>query len=190
MTDRPGNGLSPYDSRAYATIIEPRTIRLERRLPGPIERVWAYLTDSEKRGSWLASGEMDLRVGGRVEHVFNNNGLSENDEPPPDKYAEYADEYRMTGEIIAVDPPHLVTYTWPDDAGDFTEVTFELTEDGDEVLLVLTHRRLSDREDIVATSGGWHAHLGTLEARLSNREPEGFWRSFNRLESEYQRLFS
>jgi uncharacterized protein YndB with AHSA1/START domain len=44
----------------YGTIIAPNTIRFERLLPGPIERVWAYLTDPEKRAKWLASGPMDL----------------------------------------------------------------------------------------------------------------------------------
>jgi hypothetical protein len=33
---------------AFGVLIEPGTIRFERILPGPIERVWDYLTDSEK----------------------------------------------------------------------------------------------------------------------------------------------
>ena len=44
----------------YGVVIAPNTIRFERLLPGPIERVWAYLTESEKRAKWLASGAMDL----------------------------------------------------------------------------------------------------------------------------------
>ncbi|MBK6883055.1 MAG: hypothetical protein IPH05_08950 [Flavobacteriales bacterium] len=28
--------------------------------------MWAYLTESDKRAKWLASGDMDLRVGGDV----------------------------------------------------------------------------------------------------------------------------
>jgi uncharacterized protein YndB with AHSA1/START domain len=40
------------------------TIRFERLFPGPIERIWTYLTDSEKRGTWLASGPMELKAGG------------------------------------------------------------------------------------------------------------------------------
>ena len=34
----------------YGVALEDRTVRLERLLPGPIERVWTYLTDPEKRG--------------------------------------------------------------------------------------------------------------------------------------------
>lgn len=33
----------------YATLPAPATVRIERVLPGPVERVWAYLTESEKR---------------------------------------------------------------------------------------------------------------------------------------------
>ena len=43
--------------------IGPRTLRFEREFPGPIERVWEYLADSEKRGLWPASGELPTTVG-------------------------------------------------------------------------------------------------------------------------------
>ena len=46
-----------------ATLVKPSTIRFERLLPGPVERVWAYLVESTKRATWLAAGEFDLRVG-------------------------------------------------------------------------------------------------------------------------------
>jgi hypothetical protein len=39
----------------------PAEVRLVRILPGPIERVWDYLTDSEKRGRWFAGGPMEPR---------------------------------------------------------------------------------------------------------------------------------
>jgi uncharacterized protein YndB with AHSA1/START domain len=34
---------------AYGALIEPATLKIERILPGPIERIWAYLTDSDMR---------------------------------------------------------------------------------------------------------------------------------------------
>ena len=58
-----------------ATMIPPATVRLERLLPGPVERVWAYLTESKKRATWLAAGEFDLRVGGSIELHFDNHKL-------------------------------------------------------------------------------------------------------------------
>ena len=36
-------------------VTAPRTVRIERILPGPVERVWAYLTESDKRKKWLAA---------------------------------------------------------------------------------------------------------------------------------------
>jgi uncharacterized protein YndB with AHSA1/START domain len=37
----------------YGAITRPGTFRIERLLPGPIERVWAYMTEPEKRRSGL-----------------------------------------------------------------------------------------------------------------------------------------
>lgn len=170
----------------YGTVTAPGTVRIERMLPGPIERVWAYLTESGKRGVWLAAGDMDLRVGGRVELVFRNSELTENDEPPPAKYADIAGEARMRGTITACNPPRLLSYTWGEAYGE-SEVCFELTPRTEEVLLVVTHRRLATRESMVSVAGGWHAHLGILADRLAGRTPPGFWATHTRLEAEYER---
>ncbi|WP_257816439.1 SRPBCC domain-containing protein [Phenylobacterium sp. J367] len=61
----------------------PGVVRFERLLPGPIERVWAYLTESEKRGRWFAVGEMDLREGGHADINFRHAQLSDVPDPPP-----------------------------------------------------------------------------------------------------------
>ena len=58
-----------------STLIEPGTVKMERLLPGPVERIWAYLTESDKRATWLAGGEFDLRVGGKVKLEFDNSKL-------------------------------------------------------------------------------------------------------------------
>ena len=42
-------------------------------------------------------------------------------------------------------------------AEEVINVTFELTEAGDQVRLVLTHRRLSGRDEQLNVAGGWHA---------------------------------
>ena len=63
-----------------STLLAPDTVRLERLLPGPVERVWAYLTESDKRAQWLAAGRMDLRVGGKVQLEFDNSKLP-NEQP-------------------------------------------------------------------------------------------------------------
>ena len=172
---------------SYATVIAPLTVRIERLLPGPIERVWSFLTESELRGRWLASGEMELKSGGSVEHVFNNSELTENDIAAPAKYAKEAGTVRMHGRLLACEPPRLLAYTWGE-SEDASEVRFELSPQGDKVHLVLTHSCLPNREEMLSVAGGWHTHLGILLDRLEGREPAGFWKTHARLEAEYEKL--
>ena len=51
--------------------------KIQRILPGPIERVWAYLTDSDLRRRWLAAGPMEMKVGAPFELVWRNDELSD-----------------------------------------------------------------------------------------------------------------
>ena len=166
----------------FGVATEARTVRIQRVLRGPIERVWAYLTESEKRGRWLAAGPMEVRAGGRVELTFRNTELSPHAEPAPDKYKKY-EGATLHGRITRCEPPRLLSHTWGDDS----EVTFELTPQGEDVLLVLTHRRLPDRTTMVRVATGWHTHLGILVDRLEGREPRPFWSTLARLVAEYER---
>ena len=52
---------------AYGFLTEPSTLTIQRLLPGPIERVWAYLTESNLRRQWLAAGDMEMKVGAPFE---------------------------------------------------------------------------------------------------------------------------
>lgn len=166
----------------FGIITEARAIRFERLLPGPIERVWAYLTESDKRGKWLASGPVELRVGGQVELHFQHADLSPQTEPIPDKYKQYENGASFTGQVTRCEPPSLLSHTWEDGS----EVTFELTPQGEDVLLVLTHRRLTPGI-MVSVAGGWHTHLGILVDHLNGRVPQPFWTAHARLEAEYER---
>lgn len=166
----------------HGTVTEPGTIRFERLLPGPIDRVWAYLTDPEKRGTWLAAGPMELRDGGRVELRFRHADLTPHAETVPDKYRRCEDGVSLQGRVSRCEPPRALSYTWGGDS----EVTFELTPRGEDVLLVLTHRRL-DRAGMVSVASGWHTHLAILAARLGGTVPPPFWATHERLEAEYGR---
>jgi uncharacterized protein YndB with AHSA1/START domain len=170
----------------YGVITESNTLRFERLLPGPIDRVWRYLIDSDKRGQWLAYGEIEPRVGGTFEHIWRNNRLTNNDSPPPEKYAQYGDESRMAGRVTAYDPPYLLAYTWGEDTpNNLCEVRYELTSRGDQVLLVLTHKQIASHDNLISFASGWHTHLNILADRLAGREPPGFWITHTRLEAEY-----
>lgn len=169
----------------YGSFGELGMVRFERLLPGPIDRIWSYLTDSNKRAGWLAAGVMECRLGGKLELTFRNSELTDNDGRPPAKYAAQAKESRQTGRVTICRSPTLLSYTWGEPSGAHSEVSFELTAQGDQVQLVLTHRRLGTREEIISVAAGWHTHLGILSDRLNGRAPAGFWTTHTRLEEEY-----
>ena len=169
----------------YGIVTEPGTIRFERLLPGPIERVWAYLTESEKRGKWLASGEMELREGGKATLYFRHADLSPTIEPTPERYKDIAIGATSHHRITRCEPPRLLAFTWDEEHGGDSEVTFELSPRGNEVLLVLTHRRLADQAATLSVAGGWHTHFAILADQLAGRTPRPFWSTHARVEREY-----
>ena len=169
----------------YATRIAPDAIRLERLLPGPIERVWAFLTESDKRARWLAAGEMELKPGGKVELQFDHNRISH--EPTPAKYRDMP--MGFTGKVMRCEPPRLLMFSWMESHGSHSEVTFELAERVDKVLLTITHRKLEDRNALLSVSGGWDVHVGILEDVLTDQAPRGFWSSHAKREQEYAARF-
>src|SRR5438309_570337 len=73
---------------AYGTLIEPTTLKIQRLLPGPIERIWAYLTDSELRRKWLAAGAMEMKVGSPFELTWRNDELSDGPNTRPEGFPE------------------------------------------------------------------------------------------------------
>jgi hypothetical protein len=68
-------------------------------------------------------------------------------------------------------------------------VTFELANKDGKVLMVLTHRRLRNRAEMVSVASGWHVHVGILIDLLNGRELQPFWSSYARLEAEYDERF-
>jgi uncharacterized protein YndB with AHSA1/START domain len=158
-----------------AVRIAPDTVRIERILPGPIERVWDYLTDAELRGRWLASGPMELKTGGKSELRFRHDELSDAPGEPPARYAEMARKGHVNhGHVLLAEPPRLLVITWDDAQDPPSEVRFELSEHGDDVRLTLTHSRLAG-DDATSVSRGWHTHLDILGDRLAGRAPQNFW---------------
>lgn len=167
---------------AWGKLTRPDTLQIQRLLPGPIERVWAYLTESELRRQWLAAGEMTMEVGAPFEFVWRNDELTD---PPGEGPAEHAGEHRLESRITEVAPPNKLSIEWGSTGG----VTFELEPMGEEVLLTVTHHRVTEHSVLLSVSSGWHAHLDVLAARLSGQDPEPFWDNVNRVKSEYERRF-
>lgn len=167
---------SPDD---YGSLSEPATLTIQRLLPGPIERIWSYLTDSELRRQWLASGDMQLTVGASFDLVWRNDELTT---PTGQRPAEFPDEHRLQSQITELDPPHKLSISWGSTGG----VSFVLEQKKDKVMLTVIHRRLPDRSVMLNVSAGWHMHLDVLRAKLNNQATEPFWEGWSRLKAEYE----
>ena len=166
----------------YGQLIQPATLRIERLLPGTRERVWEYLTQSDLRRQWMAAGDMEEGEGSSFELVWRNDELTD---PPGERPAGFGDEHRMQSRIVEYDPPRKLTITWSGSGN----VSFELAQRGDDVLLTVIHRRLPDRSSLLMHAAGWHIHLDILAARMTGEKPETFWDGWNRLMTDYdQRL--
>lgn len=75
----------------YGVLIEPATLKIRRLLPGPIERVWAYLTESScaasglRRARWRRTPA--LRSGRSCNHELTD--------PPGARPPGFGQEHRM-----------------------------------------------------------------------------------------------
>jgi len=162
-------------------------VRLIRLLPGPIERVWEFLTDPVKRARWFAGGVCEPKVGGKNDLLFQHKYLSPN-EAPPEQYKQMNNEgFTMPSIILRCEPPRVLSYTF-DDA---SEVTFELTVQGNDVLLLLTHRaRGEDIPSLAGYASGWHTHFALLIAILEGSPPPPFWATHQRLKVHYAEAYA
>jgi uncharacterized protein YndB with AHSA1/START domain len=151
---------TPPADDGFGTLLDAHTIRYERDLPGPIERVWAYLTESDLKATWIGPGETPSEVGGERTTTWEGED------------GEHGGG--LTFRTRVFDPPRVLEYDWielgaPGGAIRNSVVRFELEPDGERVRLTLTHRALP--VDSYPTIGaGWHAHLDTLVAVASGIE--------------------
>lgn len=167
-----------------ASFPAPGELRLVRLLPGPIERVWEHLTDPEKRSRWFAGGPTEQKAGGKVVFAMRHANLAPG-ETPPDRFKHVQDPgVTFEGRVLRCEPPRLLSFTF---GGDDSEVTIELTPEGGQVRLVLTHRaRGEDLPELGNFASGWHTHLGLLTALLAGAPRPPFWPTHSRLRPYYE----
>ena len=176
--------LPRTEEHAYGEFSDDTTLVMQRRLPGPVARVWSYLTDSELRGQWLASGDMDQRPGSHFELVWRNDLLSRS---PAERPAGFPEVSRATCQLTEVEPLRKLRFTWPD-VGDVT-ITLQASGD-DHVLLTLVHRGCAGRPMKTMLAAGWHTHLDILSARLRGTAAPSFWSTWQAFQREYEQRVS
>ena len=167
----------------FATSPRPGAIRLERLYPGPPERLWAYLTESIRRRDWWAAGRMELRKDGRVELTWFFDELSPGEEIPP-RFKTYGEGHTQAGRITKIESGRLLAFTWGQDS----EVVFEIEPRGNDAALVVTHRRLEGRPEMIRIATGWYTHMLLLEDVLLGRERRPFWHNFALAQQEHEKL--
>jgi uncharacterized protein YndB with AHSA1/START domain len=173
-------------NQSYGEQIGPRSVRLQRLMPASPEKVWAYLTDSQKRSEWLAGGVMEPKIGGKVDLHFDHAKLTPHKEEPPEQYK--GCDNVMRGKITRYEPGVALGHTWSmgENGANETEVLFELKPQGSGTLLTLTHSKLPERKTMVGVSGGWHTHIGILLDKLSGVTPPPFWATHAKLHNFYE----
>mgnify|MGYP003600874238 CR=1 FL=1 len=164
----------------YAAVTAPGSVRIQRLLPGPIERIWGYLTEGDLLRQRLAAHDMAPQAGSTFELVWRNDELTD---PPGNKPEGFGGEHRMQSRILEFDPPRRLAFTWNDSG----RVAFDLESMGDKVMLTIDHEGISDRGNMLMIGAGWHMHVNVLEARVGGRESEPFWDGWLRLRGEYDR---
>ena len=124
-------------------------VRLERRLPDPPDVVWRALTEREQLRAWfpcdviLSGGRW--KVGAAITFPF-----------PPEVL-----DLTLTGEVLEVDEPSVLEFTWGDDT-----LRFELWPEGSGTRLVLVDELPPDAA--ARNAAGWEQCLD----RLAGIEPE------------------
>lgn len=131
-------------------------VRFERLLPGPVERVWSYLTDTALLPGWFGEGTIEPRAGGAV-HLMSGH---------------------VRGIVTLWEPPLRLAYSWNvlgpgEDISPYPEsyLTIELASRADEVLLTLTHLPVLERFE-KQNAMGWHTYLDMLGAALRGEPAE------------------
>ncbi|HET8642784.1 MAG TPA: SRPBCC family protein [Pseudonocardiaceae bacterium] len=140
---------------ATLDVIDGRpTLRFERLLDHPPEKVWRAVTEPDELAQWFpARVETELRVGASMVFVFEDAPL---DQTPG-------------GEIIELDPPKVFAYRWGEDV-----LRWEILPEDGGCRLLFTHALSQAHGGAAAAArnaAGWDECLAALTARLDQRLP-------------------
>jgi uncharacterized protein YndB with AHSA1/START domain len=139
------------------------TLRFERMLAHPVEKVWRAVTDRAELAHWFPGDvEIDYRLGGAVRWTFPDFGVT-----------------LPEGRVTAYDPPHLLEYTVSSKGMPFVgtdeerTIRYELSPDPAGCRLVFTNT-FGDLAGAGSFAAGWHGCLAALTGRLDGTPvPDG-----------------
>lgn len=170
----------------FARRVDAVSIRFERFLPVPPERLWPYLAESAKRKLWLAAGAFPGSPGETFAFHFRATELSSEAAETPERFKGFDGGHTVEYRLLAFDAPHRCRYRWLANA---CEVEFRFSPIGARSKLVLTHSGLADIAETVAYAAGWHTHLAVLRDVVTGRDPLPFWPMFAANEDTYRQRF-
>jgi uncharacterized protein YndB with AHSA1/START domain len=167
-------------AEAVTQKVDARTLRLERMLDAPIDVVWPFLVDSDKRARWFMGGVVDPRPGGTITFCIDHDAISPEPGESPDWYKKVAGTcFDQT--ILAIDPPHMLRFDW-DEA---SQVTFTLEPVGARTRFVILHEHVKDGKAMADFAGGWHTHSFVLAQVVAGRVPANFWKLHEGVDALY-----
>jgi uncharacterized protein YndB with AHSA1/START domain len=150
-SDKPAT-LRHHEADGYVLETSPGfySVRFDRFMMVPIEKIWAALTEPARLGDWFADTAIDLRLGGEVE-FRHREGDAER------------------GFIVALKAPELLAWAIPGPDGRHSVVRWDLKQEASKTLgtrLTLTNTFLPVNH-LLSVATGWHIHLHELpEAAL------------------------
>ncbi|MEN8374951.1 MAG: SRPBCC domain-containing protein [Gemmatimonadota bacterium] len=127
----------------------------------PRETVFPFLAEPEGFAAWMGAGSS---IGGA---------------PGDTMRVEYPNGVQALGEVVEVDPPRRIAFTWGfannenDIAPGETLVTITLDEVPDGTLLTLRHERFATPDQATAHRGGWRYYLALLTEAASAATYDG-----------------
>ena len=154
------------------------TLRFERLLPHPPEKVWRGLTEKDELAHWFpAAIEGAREAGARLTFVFP----PEPGQVPADTTETGAE---MSGEMKVYDPPRLLEFTWGEESMRFE---LEARDGGTRLVFINT---FSDVKKSARDATGWDFCIGNLERRLAGDAGEAFTNAkFDPVFDEYAATF-
>ncbi len=138
------------------------TLRFERLLSHPPDRVWRAITEDADLSAWFPARIVGAReAGAALRFIFP---------PKPGQVpADTPEEgLTMTGEMLVFDPPRVLEYLWDADV-----LRWELEPHPRGTLLTFTHT-FDDKGRGARDAAGWDICFASLEAVLEGRTPQPF----------------